>query len=582
MDYNKIDPRLTLAFDDFQEAGTDALMPHRRMLGMVAEANSPKPARVVVFIHGDEQADFGDLAQIGIRVNQDSGAVRTAFLPLDSLGALSENPSVHRIIPSRLMRLRMDVAAPRTHVPAFRMAHGLDGHGVIIGVIDSGIDPNHPAFAGRILRIWDQVLPGPGVAEGGYGVELSGAQLSVSRDTVGHGTHVAGIAAGGDSPFSGIAPGADLIIVKSSLQDAHIADAIRYVFRVAGELNRSAVVNLSLGAHYDAHDGSDSLSAIIDQECGSGRIVCCAAGNEGNDDIHAQATIPRSSTRVFDFAIPVLGPGVILETVLLNGWYPGDASCEISVRAPSGAATPFQAIIAQGNPIQTYLLSSARVRIATPPPDPSNGDHNFLVTVASVLPGAPAPAGKWQLRVRNTSAKAPQVDVWCVDDFAATVFTGKTVADSMKIGSPGAAARAITIASFTTRTTWTDIDGSTQNVNLVLDGISAFSSEGPLRSGLEKPDVAAPGAMIVSALSADSTVRRVSMVNQRYRVMSGTSMATPFVTGVVALLLQRKPQLTPDDVKSVLRAHSTIPNRPASIFDPKWGWGLVDLINLMP
>jgi subtilisin family serine protease len=152
----------------------------------------------------------------------------------------------------------------------------------------------------------------------------------------------------------------------------------------------------------------------------------------------------------------------------------------------------------------------------------------------------------------------------------------------MKIGSPGAAARAITIASFTTRTTWTDIDGSVQGVNLDHNDISAFSSEGPLRNGLQKPDVAAPGAMIVSALSADSTVRRASMVDQRYRVMAGTSMATPFITGIVALLLQHNPHLTPDEVKSVLRVHSGIPNRPASTYDPKWGWGIVDLINLAP
>lgn len=188
-------------------------------------------------------------------------------------------------------------AAAQGSIPQFRTAEGLSGTNVIVGIVDTGIDPIHPAFAGRILHIWDQTLPGPGVPEGGYGIEVTGATLTASRDTVGHGTHVAGIAAGADPGFGGIAPAARLLIVKTDLQDAHIADGIRYIFRVAGQMGCPAVVNLSLGGHADAHDGSDSLSQIIDQETGPGRIVCCAAGNEGDDNIHAQATVPAGATR---------------------------------------------------------------------------------------------------------------------------------------------------------------------------------------------------------------------------------------------------------------------------------------------
>jgi subtilisin family serine protease len=124
---------------------------------------------------------------------------------------------------------------------------------------------------------------GPGVAEGSYGLELSGASNESSKDTDGHGTHVAGIAAGAGAKYGGVAPKATLVIVKTDFQDAQIAEGIRYVFRVAGELGLPAVVNLSLGGHFDAHDGSDSLSQLINQESGPGRIVCCAAGNEGSD-----------------------------------------------------------------------------------------------------------------------------------------------------------------------------------------------------------------------------------------------------------------------------------------------------------
>lgn len=98
------------------------------------------------------------------------------------------------------------MAGPRVKLPEFENSTGLTGVGVVVGIIDSGIDPNHPEFQGRILSIWDQTLAGPGVAEGQYGWELTGNLLVASRDTDGHGTHVAGIAAGAGATFTGVAP----------------------------------------------------------------------------------------------------------------------------------------------------------------------------------------------------------------------------------------------------------------------------------------------------------------------------------------------------------------------------------------
>src|SRR5262249_43731515 len=201
-------------------------------------------------------------------------------------------------------------------------------------------DPQHPAFTGRILRTWDQTLPtaGGGVAEGAYGVELTGAMIGTSRDTHGHGTHVAGIAAGVDPTFGGVAPAASLLVVKTDFLDAHIAGGVRYIFRVAGERNRAAVVNLSLGGHSDAHDGTDSLSQIIDAESGPGRIVCCAAGNEGHDNIHAQDAVAAAGLSTVRFMVPMGTVGV----AELNGWYTGSATLEVAVRSPGGFVTHLQ------------------------------------------------------------------------------------------------------------------------------------------------------------------------------------------------------------------------------------------------
>jgi len=583
MIHEKIAPGLMVAFEDYHEKGAAGLLAHKQSLGLIVEESSQKPARAVVFIRCQENARLEHLQSQKIRVNQSSGKVRTAFLPLAHLGALSDDPAVQRIIPSRYVHPFMDIAPGKVHLPEFKLKTNLSGKGVLIGIIDSGIDPKHPAFKDRILRIWDQTLPGPGVPEGDYGAEFTGNYLTISRDTIGHGTHVAGIAAGADKTYGGIAPNADLLIVKSSFQEAHIADGIRYIFRVASEMGRPAVVNLSLGGHGDPHDGSDPLSQIIDAESGPGRIVCCAAGNEGNDNIHAQITVPQGGNRTVSFHVPPASGKEAIRFAALNGWYSGSDKFEIAVRSPRGFQTPYQGIITSGSSVQVYDLPDGRVRLTTPDVDPMNEDHNFLI---EILPSGKSPeavkAGTWRLRLHGLEVNSGQVDVWTLDNsqHLDVVFIGRTVQDTMKIGSPGAAASAITVASYTTRIRWRDRDGQPEETGLDLDDISDFSSEGPLRGGSQKPDIAAPGAMIASALSADAAVAPSYAIAPGFTIKAGTSMATPFVTGLVALMLERDPQLNPETMKARLRESSKIPKQPAGIFDSKWGYGLIEAFAL--
>ncbi|MBF2067296.1 MAG: S8 family peptidase [Calothrix sp. C42_A2020_038] len=574
MKHEKLSAGLLLAYEDYQNEGEQALVPHKRSLGIVSAKSNVKPTKSVVFIYCDEHADLSHLEPYGIVVNQSAGQVRTAYLPIDGLDALSEEEAVQRIKPSRKMKLLMDVAPNRVKLPEFKNKTGLTGKGVLIGIIDSGIDAKHPAFAGRILRIWDQTISGPGVAEGSYGAEFTKELLTVSQDTDGHGTHVAGIAAGVDENYTGVAPEAELVVVKSDLQDAHIADAVRYVFRVARELGKPAVVNLSLGGHADAHDGSDSLSKIIDAETGPGRIVCCAAGNEGNDNIHGQSLVAPSSINSMRFNVPPNQAGI----VWLNGWY-SNAKLEVQLRSPSGLVTPWQKVVTEGNPAQEYNLPDARVRVVTPGADAANGDYNFFVQIRGVR-ASQVTGGIWQLRLRNNTSNSTRVDVWTIDNSGSVFFTGKSVQDTTKIGSPGAAASAITVAAYTTKAKYNDIDGKEREVGLEIDTISEFSSEGPLRNNAQKPDVAAPGAMIVSTMSSNAGFDRSMMINSKFVIMAGTSMACPFVTGLVALLLQRDPSLTPEQVKELLRKNSTIPEKPQGTFDPKWGFGLINAENL--
>ncbi|MEM9922163.1 MAG: S8 family peptidase [Cyanobacteria bacterium P01_D01_bin.50] len=580
MRHEKLSPGILLAYEDYNREGGKALTTHRRSLGIIAPRTALKPIRTVVFIYCDEQADLSHLSQYGIKINQNSGRVRTAFLPIESLGRLSNEVAIERIKPSRKLHWRMDIAPEKVALPQFRQKNSkLSGKGVVIGIIDSGIDSQHPAFNRRILRIWDQTLSGKGVAEGSYGAELTNKYMGMSLDSDGHGTHVAGIAGGFDTEFCGVAPESEFIIVKTDLQDAHIADGVRYVFRVASEMGLPAVVNLSLGGHADGHDGTDSLSKIINAETGPGRIVCAAAGNEGNDNIHGQTVVSCGDMSTMRFSAPLNQVGILW----LNGWYSKDSELEVSVRSPNGFVTPFQPIITNDNPAQQYNLSDALVEIVTPGQDPMNGDYNFFVQIRGTGEGQfyqPVPGGVWQLRLRNISSKDTRVDVWTLDDANSVFFTGKSIADSVKIGSPGCANDAITVASYTSKDKYTDIDGKERKMGLELDAISEFSSEGPLRNGVQKPDIAAPGAMIVSALSSDADLNRSMIINSKFVALAGTSMATPFVTGLVALLLQRNPKLDPEAVKKLLYKNSSIPDRKQGTFDNKWGFGLINAENL--
>ncbi|HVL05102.1 MAG TPA: S8 family serine peptidase [Acidimicrobiales bacterium] len=582
MDYGKLSPALAAALADFETGGRPALALHARTLGLVSTEVVSKPPRIVVFVHCDEEAEPADLAVSGVEINQAAGGVRTGIVDLDALDALSENPAVTRIVPARRLRLLMDVAKTKVGVPAFRKKTKLSGKGVVIGVVDTGIETDHPAFAGRILRVWDQTLNGPGVAEGGYGAELQPPMVDISHDTVGHGTHVAGIAAAEDPVYEGVAPEAELVIVKSDLMTAHIADAVRYIFRVAATLGRPAVVNLSLGGHGDAHDGTDSLSMVIDSLTGPGRIVCCAAGNEGNDNIHAQGKVRKGGVRNFAASIPRPAAEQRPWVAAFNGWYKGRDRMTVSVMAPNHESTPAQPVITGNeNPAKIYQLELGAVRVTTPGPDPANGDINFFVEIQpapapTAPPGTPPSApGTWRIKMKGVKVSGDGlVDLWSIDERVGQ-FTGIAVEDNMKVGSPGCCTSAITVASFTTKDKWEDFFGNPHQSALELNTISDFSSEGPRRDGARKPDVAAPGAMIGASLSGDSGVGPAVLLDQLNRINAGTSMACPFVAGMVALLLERDPTLDPEAVKALLQARSAIPRRPAGTWDEKWGYGLI-------
>lgn len=572
MKHEKMAPELISLCEQYRIGGRSSIQTHPYLNLTNIEKPAKKPG-ISVFLRCHWDGEFSALESRGIRVNQKSGDIRTAYLPIEELERLSDDDRIQRIVPARKTNLLMDVSAEKIDVPEFRSAHGLTGRNVLIGVVDSGIDPNHPDFAGRIHSIWDQTVQGDGVAEASFGQEFSSGDLAGSRDEDGHGTHVSGIAAGSDSRFTGVAPEATIVMVKTDLSDAAIGDGVRYIFRIATELGFPAVVNLSLGAHFDAHDGTDELSQLLDQLTGPGRIVCAAAGNEGEDHIHARLNVAANQVTALNFKVP---SGVT--RCVLNCWYPGSEQIDIAVRDPRGRTTTFQAPILSGNPQRVQRLSGIQVAITTPGPDIVNHDHQITVAISNG--DNPIPSGNWSLSFRGTRVATGRVDAW-VAAGENVIFTN-SVDDGFKIGSPGCASSVITVASFTTRNVLVNLAGDELHFDLPLDDISPFSSGGPLRNGALKPDVAAPGAVIVSARSADATkIQDDDVIADGFMRDQGTSMATPFITGLVALILQSNPALSPVDVKAMLKKSSKVPKGADGIHDIQWGFGRIDAATLM-
>jgi len=554
-----------------------AMMRSLSLAGTAAEEAEPE---VHVFVRCSKPLTKADAEALAVAGG--AGTVRTALVPVSKVAKLAAHESISRVSAPRELKPLMDIARPTMQVPPFRQKTGLSGNGVIIGLVDSGVDVTHAAFGQRILKLWDQNIPGKGPGAGfpKLGAVLTGAAMAASKDTVGHGTHVAGIATGAVPPYDGIAPKADLIVVKTNFLNTGIAEGIRWIFSEAAARNRPAVINLSLGGHGDAHDGSDDLSTVIDQECGPGRLVVSAAGNEGTDRIHASLALAVGTVGSFPFQVASNSSGAGPGYVMLNGWYEGTGTCDVRLTSSTGVSTPWQPVLNTNPTAKNYKLVQDRASIATPPASVNpNGDHQFLITVQSLQSGGTVQGGNWLLEVRPASGAPGTAHVWLLLPPGArpqaAAFTGPAQSESYLIGSPGASSETVTVASYTTRNQWTDSSGAVRTVGLVLNSISDFSSPGPRRDGALKPDVAAPGAMIISCLSAASKPPASNIVAPGYRVDAGTSMATPMITGMLALLLEQNKNLTPAQAKAWLQQRAAIPGQAAGKHDAKWGYGLL-------
>ncbi len=571
-------------------------------------------------------------------IEDGEGAVRSFRCPPQHVQALAGRDDVETLVAATEVGFDMQHAMHEVNLAARTFPAGLGitaattGRGVVVGIVDSGIDGSHPAFLGRaddatknrihsVWNLWESGGQSPAKRSGNkaeyksmdFGREYIGHdETSTVRDAgISHGSHCAGIAAGrafGTWP-GGISPAATIVVAATGTGKSFTNDVlagVRYCFQKATELGLPCVVNISMSTQRHAHDGSDPLSLAMTQLLASdvvmpsqlasgastwtwrnGRVVCASAGNLRGDDVHWQATIPAGG-EVSLLYQPRLAPNQ--EDGITFWAYNDDASTvrlHLSTRHSSNAVLATAEVPLRNShaPVTTALANGLSVNIHNGPQAPHNLHFNAEIYWLLAAGGTAPTAAPWIVRLRN-SGRAPCT----VHAFAAFrssmgnfVFADATVTpllgsaysaaqkqqfDTHKIGSPGNAPGCICVACFNSQP---GLPGGQ-----AVGALSRFSSPGPLRAtgaGRRPIDVTLPGNQVLSAKGATAADPTQGLV-----AMGGTSMATPVMTGLTAALLQMEPQLHTGSLRIRLE-NSSRRNAGDAIDD--WGLGRVDAAALL-
>ncbi|MEW6732409.1 MAG: S8 family peptidase [Acidobacteriota bacterium] len=568
----------------------------RRGRGIVTEATSSTSADEVAVVAKVNNIDAWNAHSevregVDLGVDEDGYYIVTARIPLTRVEHLRNAPEVSSLKPARRLRTLLhdtinEISAREDLLP--HASIGKQGKGVVIGIIDYGCDFAHKNFTNangttRLLALWHQDgSSGPG-SPFGYGREYPREQInqalqfsnpyvalgygtnSFTLPKGSHGTHVMDISAGNGNGTAvpGVAPNADLVFVHISNTDipfdgegvigssfgdsVHLLEAIKYIFDKAG--NRPCVINLSLGTNGGPHDGSTLVEQGIDKLVSQApnRAVVIAASNSFEDGIHASGKVTNQSHVDLNWIIPAQD----LTSNELEIWYSGEDQFRLEIILPNGTSLGSLKLGQEGrirDQQGNTLLFAAHRRH-----DPNNKDNVIGIFIENTLP-----IGPWTLRLHGVNVTNGDFHAWIERDDAGQSSFAPPNNNSHTLGSISCGKKSIVVGSY--------------DAHKTSRPISWFSSAGPTRDNRQKPEISAPGhnVLAASSRSINGTVR-----------MSGTSMAAPAVTGVIALMLAEAfalgLNLKIDQIRTIIQ--SIARKNPPSItsaWDARYGFGRID------
>ena len=462
----------------------------------------------------------------------------------------------------------------------------LTGRGVLIGSVDSGVDYRHPAFLtadgkSRILRLWDQSIPGnppEGYATGteytneeiNEALSLSvqgGRRLVPSEDVSGHGTAVLGVAAGSD--FSrgavkrGVAYESDLLVVKMGIprQDSfprttELMQGVDYLVRQAIRLGRSIAINLSFGNNYGSHRGDSLLETYLDNVSGMGKnVICVGMGNNGNDALHTGGMLSPGEIQEIE-----LGVGAFEPTLNVQLWKNYEDEMEIYLEHPAGERVGplFETLGAQ-----RWQAGNTKLLIYYGKPAPYHVTQEIYVDFLPQDEKTPyVDSGVWKIILAARNIKNGEYFLWLPGGKTlnpGTAFYLPRPQGTLTI--PATARRVISVGAYDAR----------QNT------YADFSGRGCRALPYPKPDLAAPGVDIYAPRPGGG-----------YAAFTGTSFSTPFVTGAAALLMEwgiirrNDPYLYGEKLKAYLRRGAKALQGSEKLPNDLIGWGRLCLESSLP
>lgn len=552
-----------------------------------------------------------------------TAALVTGMVPIQNIEALANDVHVKYLSAEVKAAPALDSAKIATRVNLVHQGYQLPqpyfGDGVVVGIVDIGLNYDHPNFYDttgktnfRIKRVWEQLATSGTLPTGfSYGRELATETdiINAQKDITlySHGTQVAGIATGAGgglgATYKGIAPNSDIVMVSTDGTPSKLLDGISYIMNYATTVSKPCVVNLSWGSHLGPHDGNSAFDKLCDVLVGPGKIIVGAAGNQGADSIYLAKTYSGIDSTLFSFIrFPFSSNGTNGQTNI-DLWGVENEDFKIAVNiyntttnqyednttyfsASNNAAILDTLYDSDGTPQRTFLSISSGIEAL-------NNKPHILVNINSTQQGNSDQYVQIELVAKNTQTKA-----WAADGnaiFSSRGYGGKVAggATSSTMGELGGTGKSIiSVGAFTAKTGFKALNGNPVSIGVqnTIGAIASFSSKGPTADGRVKPDITAPGNLLISSVNryhavysgSSNQVAAVTAINANnwyYAYSAGTSMATPVVTGTVALWLQADPTLTPDQVKQYLK-DSAITDAFTGAISPTgnntWGWGKAD------
>lgn len=537
----------------------------------------------LVVAFGDEARGqaLDQIQSAGFRMRSYTRDSALGWAYLDNITQLEQVDSSIYIDAASVVRPELDVSVPEAFSnpgsAAWPPCAGT-GNGVIIGIVDSGVDVTHDSLrwldgSTRVLRLWDQRATGAAAspANFGYGSEwkctdIDGYLRSGTPfpfiDRSGHGTAVTGVAAanGLAAPpyqYCGVAGHAVLVVVAlnataRALPDAgNVIDAISYIYEVAEESQARAVVNFSQGSRLGSHDGrgdlDHALTELLQQH--PEHIVVTSAGNLGDAASHARVMLaPQASEDLEVLVHPFTGPSVSVEI-----WYDRADSIDIKVIDPTGQST---GQIAGAVGLRNVVLSDT-VSVAGNPNVLYVGAAKTLVTITAVVTGGDVTPGTWTIRIHGTHVASGQpLDAWLDSADTPPCFSSHIDPD-VTVTIPATAEPVLAVGAY--------------QLSPVIGPLASLSSRGPNRRGQAIRLLVAPGSPITTCAASNRTTKS-------HTRWSGTSFAAPHVTGAIALMLEIAPHLTRDQVFHCLLGTTRTDADTVAGPGTAWGVGKLDIV----